>query len=350
MLGTIRNVKLSAVASTVSKNRVSIADRCAHLLTPKKAARMAKGTGFRNLSVVPENVCTSDLCFNAASEIFERGLARREEIGAIIFISQWTDYQLPATAFCLQGRLQLPNDVIAFDVNLGCPGFVSGIYIASMLLSNMDRKVLLCCGDTSARGCWAGDTSMISLFGDAGVAAIVEQCSANENRSIFYNIDSYGERVHVLYNPRGASRAAKITDSEGNIDKTVRDNFTIMDGMGIMDFSLNETPANIERLIEYSGVNKADIDIAFFHQANRIIVESLADKLHLDRSKVPFMCGDIGNTSSASIPVCMTELAQEHIDWNCKTALLSGFGVGLTVASAIMDLRGVNVLETLNYE
>lgn len=343
MLGTINGVELIAVASTVSKDRVSIADRCAHLLTPKKAARLAKGTGFQRLSIAPNEVCTSDLCFNAASEIFDRGLVSREEIGAIVFISQSPDYNVPATAFILQHRLKLPTDIVAFDVNLGCPGFVYGIYLASMLLSSMDRKVLLCCGDAHNRNTWRGDTSMLPLFGDGGSAAIIGR--SNE-RKIFYNIDSYGEGWQALWKPRGGTRAHVITDAEGNLIETVRDNYVIMDGMAIMDFALTETPANIERLVEYAGVERADIDAAFFHQANRMIVESLADKLGLDRSKVPFECTEIGNTSSASIPVCMTELVKRKSFDAFKTSLLSGFGVGLSVASMILDLSQTKVLET----
>ena len=123
-----------------------------------------------------------------------------------------------------------------------------------------------------------------------------------------------------------------------------------MDGMGITEFSLKETPDNIEKLIEYAGVNKSDIDVALFHQANKMIVESLGDKLKLPRERVPFKCEDIGNTSSASIPVCMTELKRRGEFGSFKTALLSGFGVGLSVASLIMDLSETNVLETLQYE
>ena len=88
-----------------------------------------------------------------------------------------------------------------------------------------------------------------------------------------------------------------------------------------------------------------------YQQALRvIIVSSLADKLNMDREKVPFECAEIGNVSSASIPVCMTELKKNHRYGSYKTALLSGFGVGLSIASVIMDLSDTEVLETFDYE
>ncbi|MBQ9479893.1 MAG: hypothetical protein IJU71_10105, partial [Selenomonadaceae bacterium] len=166
----------------------------------------------------------------------------------------------------------------------------------------------------------------------------------------FYNVDSYGERYDALITRRGGSRANKITDLEGNLIETERSNYAYMDGMAIMDFSLKEAPANIEKLIKYAGIGKADIDIALLHQANRMIVEALADKLKIDREKAPFRCEDIGNTSSASIAICMTELKRRGEFGSYKTALISGYGVGLAVTSMILDLSETNVLETLQYE
>ena len=120
-----------------------------------------------------------------------------------------------------------------------------------------------------------------------------------------------------------------------------------MEGMTVMDFSLEDTPNNIEKLLTYANIDRQSIDVALFHQANKIIVESLGDKLKIDRSKVPFKCSEIGNTSSASIPACMTELKKDNEFGKCNVALLSGFGVGMSVASAIMDLSDANILETL---
>ncbi len=120
-----------------------------------------------------------------------------------------------------------------------------------------------------------------------------------------------------------------------------------MDGMGIMDFSLHDTPANINNLLQYAQLSIDKLDIAIVHQAQKLIVESLADKLGLPREKVPFKSGHIGNTDMATIPVCLTELKKdgEYRPW--KTALLSGFGVGLSVASMIVDLSETKVLETI---
>lgn len=344
MLGTIGNVGISHVAAVVPKQRIPVEERCSALMTAKKAVRMARGTGITELSIAPQTMFASDMCVAAAENLFENG-ASRGQIGAVVFVSQTPDSMVPATSFYIQERLQLGTDILAFDVTQGCAGFAYGLYIASSLLSNLDKSVLLLCGDTGSREASPEDTSLFSIVGDAGSAAIISRCRGSGAKKIFFNIESYGERAQVLYGERSGHRAFHLTNPEGK--RTIeRSNYTVMDGMGIMDFSLHEVPANIEALLHYANVEKGEIEMAIVHQAQKLIVESLADKLGLPREKVPFKSGHVGNTDMATIPVCLTELKKdgEYRPW--KTALLSGFGVGLSVASMIVDLSDTVVLET----
>ena len=345
MLGCVEGFNLEVVAATVSKNRVSIEERCGNFLSPKKAARTAKNTGFKKLSIVDEGVCTSDLCYYTVKKLFDKGISRSEDIGAIIFISQSPDYLAPSTAYILQERLDLPKDIIAFDVNLGCSGFVYGIYLAVSLLSNIHRKVLICCGDASLLSDKL-DMPMLPLAGDAGAVAIIGK---SFNSKIFFNIDSYGERYNHLIIPRGGSRANKITNENGDLI-AINDNYFNMDGMEIMYFSTRDVPINIDNLLKFANMKKDELEIAFFHQANKVIVESLADKLEIPQSKVPFESGDVGNANSASIPICMTELKKHNTYTPYRNVLMSGFGVGLSVASLIIDLSDTLVLGTFEYE
>ena len=147
MIGTIRDVGIDLLASTVSKTRVRVVERCASLLSSNKAERMVRGTGVEKISIADSDVFASDLCFDSAKRLLDCG-AEREEIGAIIFVSQTPDYTIPATSFYLQDRLGLSADVLAFDVTQGCAGFTYGLYIAASLLSNLDKNVLLCFDDT----------------------------------------------------------------------------------------------------------------------------------------------------------------------------------------------------------
>ena len=343
MLGVYENIKLEALCATVSKERVSVADRCSHLMTEQKVKRLTKNTGICHLSIADECLCTSDFCQHSAEVLFS-DFVNRNEIGALIFISQTADYLTPATSYYLQQRLNLPNDIMAFDVNLGCSGFVYGLCLAGSLLSVMGkRKVLLCVGDTSSRNAYPQDAGLFSIAGDAGAAVVIEK-NKTKSRRMFFNIDSYGERADMLLVARGGYRAPRLTEN-GHISN-IQENYCNMDGLGVMDFSLRDVPDNIERLLEYAECKKENVDIALLHQANKMIVSFLCDKLEISKEKAPFICSDIGNTSSASIPVCLSELKRLGQYSSYNVALMSGFGVGMSIASVITDISDMKVLET----
>lgn len=343
MIGTIKDVGIDCLTATVSKTRISVAERCAGLITEKKAARLARNTGFTKLSVAAPGVCTSDLCVEAAERLFAAGV-KKDEIGAIIFITQGPDYPAPATSYVIQHRLGLSHDVIAFDISLGCSGFVYGVYVAASMLSNLDKKILVMAGDVSDYF-MPGEIGGRAINGDAGVAAIIGRRDVTMGRRIDYNITSHGDKYRILIAPRGGARAPKITNEKGE-PVPIADNFTIMDGAEVMNFSAYETYENIRMLLDYLGIGVDGLDIAFLHQANLAIVDALRNRLGLSEGKAPFASDEVGNTSSASIPVCMAELKRRGKYVPPQKALLSGFGIGMSVATMVMDLSETKVLET----
>ena len=175
MLGIIENVTIESLVATVSKDRVPVEERCKDIIKPKRMARVKAGTGIEKLSVVAPGITASDLCVASAERIFDEGLAKREDIGAVFFVTQKPDYPLPATSYSIQQRLNLGTDIMAFDVNCSCPGFVYGVYIAASMQSNLQKKILLCCGDviTSEYIVNPRDTSGRPIMGEGGAAAII---------------------------------------------------------------------------------------------------------------------------------------------------------------------------------
>jgi len=348
LFGIIKDVRIEALATSLSKKRMTVEERVGDLIKPKRLARVIAGTGVEKLSIVQPGISASDLCVASAERIFDEGIVKREDIGAVFFVTQRPDYPLPATSYCIQDRLGLGTDIMAFDVNCSCPGFVYGIHIAASMLSNLGKKVLLCCGDVTSNpeDTNPTDTAFMTIMGDAASVAILGRTAESAKKKIYYNIDSYGDRFKKLYEPRGAARERKRTTADG--ERIIEpENYTIMDGMAITDFTLKEVPDNIMALLKYAELSKDDVDIALVHQANGLIVNSLAEKLGMSSEVMPFKCANIGNTDMASIPTAMTELKKDGADYTkYHKALLSGFGAGLSVASMIMDLSDINILPT----
>lgn len=162
-----------------------------------------------------------------------------------------------------------------------------------------------------------------------------------------FNIDSYGERWNKLFRNNGTRHFKKVL--AGQVDRCELVVPYSMDGAAIMDFTLFEVVDNIEGLICAAKISKEDIGAYLFHQPQKMLVNDMAEKLGLNPETVIQNAQHIGNTNSASIPLLLTEIGA---DWNNranKKVLMSGFGVGLSVASTILNLDDLKVMETQKY-
>lgn len=301
-------------------------------------ALFAKTTGIRERRVAAENVTCSDLCFAAASDILAHKHAR-DEIDLVIFVSQSPDYFLPATSVLLQQRLGLRKDCMAFDINLGCSGYVYGLSVAASLLqSGQLKKALLLVGDKSTTSTNYKDKSAYPLFGDAGTATLLEYDA--QGGPWHFNLQSDGSGKNSIIIEDGACRhphsaaSDELHEIEPGIARRRRD--LALDGMDIFNFALKEVAPNINTLLGASGVDKEQIDYAVLHQANKLINETVRKKLKIDPSKTPYSIDLFGNTSSASIPLTMCHAIKEDLQSKPLTLLLSGFGVGYSWASAVI--------------
>lgn len=335
MLSEIKNVRIEAISACLPDKILSLTEYAPNLITEKEVKRFVKNTGFSTLAIADNNVTASDLCQKAAENIFGNANISKNEIGALIFVSQTPDWYLPATSHYLQHKLGLSEDILCFDINEGCSGYVQGLYLASVLIqSKQCKKVLLLAGDTISKITDPSDRATRLIFGDAGTASILSNSGKN---CIYFNINTYGDRYKAIITENTRHRNTPLNSTSGHLS---------LDGMAIMDFTLNDVPKNMHKLMDYSNCADADIDYYFCHQANKLILTALADKIGVERSKIPFAADKTGNTSSASIPVL---LCQKQYDYLHKV-MLCGFGGGLACASCIVDLSDTKILDVIYYE
>lgn len=304
--------------------------------------------GVKERRFADENTCSSDLCYAAAEKLFTEFNIDREEIDLLIFISQTPDYRMPATSVLLQERLKLLTSAVAFDINLGCSAFLYGLTIAySMLMAGGIRKALILDGETRSKVYSQRDRKTGFLFGDGGVAAIIER-GEKFGRS-WFSLNSDGSRESLIKIPAGGYRKMsscetvkeRVVDEYGNIRS---EEHGYMNGADVFNFVIREVPKDFERLLEYSGASKESIDYFVFHQANSYINGFLAKKLKLPEAKIPTTIGNFGNTSSVSIPLTIVSELRDRLS-DHKRLLLSGFGVGLTWGTAIINVQDCYVGE-----
>ncbi len=297
--------------------------------------------GVKERRFADEKTCSSDLCYAAAKELIEGMGLKREEIGLLLFISQTPDYRMPATSVLLQERLKLPTSTITIDINLGCSAFLYGLTVAySMIISGAVDKALVLDGETRSKVYSLKDRKTGFLFGDAGVAALIER-GGKFGRS-WFSLNSDGSRESLIKVPAGGYRnmsscetlREKVVDEHGNIRS---DEQGYMNGADVFNFVIREVPKDFNRLLAYSGADISSIDYFVFHQANSYINGFLAKKLKLPEDKLPSTIHKYGNTSSVSIPLTVVSELKENLKGH-KRLLMSGFGVGLTWGTAIIDM------------
>jgi len=299
--------------------------------------------GVTERRFVDENTCSSDLCFAAAEILLNDLKINREEIDLLIFISQTPDYRMPASSILLQERLKLPTTVIAFDINLGCSAFLYGLTVAyAMIASGTVKKALILDGETRSKVYSQKDRKTGFLFGDGGVAAIVN--GGEKYKKSWFSLNSDGSRESLIKIPAGGYRKMsscetvkeKVVDEYGNIRSEEQG---YMNGADVFNFVIREVPKDFNKLLQYAEQDISSIDYFIFHQANSYINNHLAKKLKLPEEKIPSTIGKYGNTSSVSMPLTIvSELRGQLFDH--KRLLMSGFGVGLSWGTAVINMEG----------
>ena len=304
--------------------------------------------GIRERRMASPEICSSDLCYAAAEKLIADMQIDRTEIDALIFVSQTPDYRMPATSITLQNRLELPNQTMAFDVNLGCSGFVYGLSMAFSLAQQPSvRKILLLDGETRTKAYSQKDRKTAFLFGDGGIAALITK-DTKFGPSVF-SMNSDGSRHELIMTKAGGYRTPsspetvveKVMDDDGNIRSLEHGQ---MNGPDVFNFVIREIPKDIKCIYNESGVEKDQIDYFVFHQANSYINGYLLKKLKLDPTRVPMSIEKFGNTSSVSIPLTIATQLKDKLQGR-KQLLLAGFGTGLSWGTAVLDTVDCHVSE-----
>lgn len=334
VIGQYKNIKISAVAAAVSNTWTSLDS----MKTEENAAmidKFKKSTGVLGRYDAGLYQTTSDFCCAAAKEIIEAKEIEREDIGGVVYVTQTSDYRLPATACLLAHRLGLSKECMAFDVNLGCSGYVYGLNIAAAIMNSSNvTKILLLVGDTSAKERSHKQKiktshSATMLFGDSGTATLLEKVTDGTEMTGAFRTD--GEGYKAIIAPYGAWR---------HPDASVVS--THMNDVDVFNFTIREVPELVKEYLEYSNTTVDDYDCFVPHQANAYILKNLAKRIGFPYEKFLVSIDEFANTSSASIPISLVKEYGKETSGIIKP-LMCGFGVGLSwgIVGTTMDVADI---------
>jgi 3-oxoacyl-[acyl-carrier-protein] synthase-3 len=298
--------------------------------------KIVQVTGIEERRIAAVGETAGDLAVQACQRLFRETKVDASTIDALLFCTQSPDYfpSVPATACTLQDRLGLPQSCGAFDYSLGCSGFTYGLWLArALVLSGSAKKCLLVMSETVAKNCAPDDMATTVNFGDGAAACLVsdepEGAWAELGDSV---VGTDGKGAPNLIVRGGGARAP----DEPSV--------LTMNGAEVFSFTLHTVHLAIEKLLEKTKTPRERIDWYLFHQANRFLVESLGKKMAIPRERLPIDIADIGNTSSASIPILIERCQRKGLLVPEQLAVLCGFGVGYSWGATLARfLPGVAV-------
>jgi 3-oxoacyl-[acyl-carrier-protein] synthase-3 len=302
-------------------------------------ARVAARTGVAARRVARPSETAFDLARQACDALFAENPGQLAEVDAILFCTQTGDYVMPPNSSLLHGSLGLKQDVFALDYNLACSGFVYGLALAQgLILGGVASNIMLVTADTYSKFINSRDRAARALFGDGAAATLIGPsesgrglvdviCATSGKDHRRFMIPAGGLRLQ-----RTAETAIPHVDSSGNY-RSLED--IHMDGAGVLAFVNAAVPAQVETLLARNSLTVADLDLVIFHQASQMAIDSLTRRLSIPREKVFVNIGRIGNTVSASIPIAIRDAIDQGVLRPGHRVLLSGFGVGMSWATAI---------------
>ena len=336
----VKNVRIAGIAAGVPKQVSSVLDANNNdsLAEGTSAEDFVKSTGVKERRV-SQKFTTSDLCCAAAEQLIIDLNWNKNEIDAIIFVSQTADYILPATSCIIQDRLKLPKECYATDIALGCSGWVYGLSSAVSLMSTgCIKKVLLMAGDAKKRAKAPTDP----LFGHAGTVTALEYKEGESGFKFHFGTDGSG--YDAIITPDGGSRnqvSAKSFEQYQFEGKMMHRMQTRMKGMDVFSFGISTAPKTVKKLAERFGFDYLDADYFVFHQANMKMNSMITKKLKLPQEKVPSCMYNFGNTSSASIPLTIVTQLKDKFEHKPTKFICCGFGVGLSWGTVAFETNNI---------
>ena len=349
-----RNKRITGVLTVIPKNCKTFDEEMKNYQADKKRSRRLKLVmGYDRHHFVEPGVCASDLAVFGVETLLHEGKLRKEEIDAIVTVTQSPDYFMPTTGAVIHGRLGLDSHVYCVDISQGCTGYLTGLMEAFSLLDQpQTRKVLLIYVDVLSHKVSKEDRNSYPLIGDAASVTVVER--TEEETRIDGEIRMDGSRHDALMIPAGGFRqpstpetAVLHEDSEGN--RRSLDNL-VMKGADVFNFVQTEMPPLLASLFARLGVKKEEIDWFLFHQPNKFMVEKLAQAIDVPLEKMPSnIVTYFGNASGVTIPTNICYNVGEKLLGHTYKVCLAGFGVGLTWGAMVLELGQLDFCEMVEF-
>lgn len=333
-----RPVKISAVGTHVPKRIVTNDELSLTLDTSDEW--ISTRTGIRERRIADDSEAASDLGAIAAARALEAASVRPEELDLIIVASLSPDMQVPSTASFISGKIGADNTP-AFDLSAACTGFIYALATGSAFIaSGQAEKVLVVGAEVVSRMIDWTDRSTAVLFGDGAGAVLLEVADSGNEGILGFDLGNDPAGTELLKVPAGGSREPATEETVAS-----RRHFIRMNGGEVYKFATRIIVSSVSEVLSRNGCRVEEVDLFIPHQANIRIIDAAARKLGIAAERVFSNLARYGNTSCASIPLCLDEAAAEGRIHSGELVLMVGFGAGLSWGSCLVRMGELKRIE-----
>ena len=291
-------------------------------------------TGIKERRIVSGNENAVDLGLKAAQNALGKSNIKVEDIDCVIAASSAPPQLYPSLACQIQARLDIPNHIPAFDITAACSGLIYALQVARGFIgSGLYKNILLVAADNNSRLVDWEDRGTSILFGDGAGAMVITEAEDGIDDILSLDIKSDGKIGQYIYMNLPGKNCPLVEPCD-EVDAKIH-----MAGRDVYKFVVTTLPDFIDECIKNSGLTAEEIDYLIPHQANQRIIEAMQSRLKYSDDKVISNIKYYGNTSAASIPIALVEGVQKGKIKLGSTALLCGFGAGMTWGGAVLRLR-----------
>lgn len=299
-----------------------------HILTNEDLTRMVDTTdewimsrvGIRERHVLKEEgLATSDMAVEAIKELFRKTGTTPDEVDLLVWCGVTADHLFPATANIISDKLGVKN-AFSFDINAGCSSFLfSLVTVAPFIETGRCKKVVLVGADNLTKFTDYTDRTTCPLFGDGAAAVLLEPTTEDIGfLDSITRVDGAG-RKHLYLQAGGSLMPASM--------ETIlrRQHYIYQDGQAVFKAAVSKMADTSLELMEKNNLKSEDISWLLPHQANLRIIDATGNRMGLPREKVMINIDKCGNTSAATVPLCM---------WDYESKLKKGDNIIMTTFGA----------------
>ena len=289
-------------------------------------------TGIVERHIAPPEMSSGDMAINAAKRALDMAHLQGSDISAVIVATTTPDHTFPNTASLVQVAIGAEN-AFGFDLSAACSGLIYSLELAySLLMQKKYRYVLLCGAEKLSAITNYEDRNTCVLFGDGAGALILGRCD-DDSGQLASDLHINGAYGDVLKLPAGGSRNPASHETVEQKLHTIH-----MQGKETFKLAVNAMAGSCKAVLEEAGVDVSNLKLVIPHQANKRIIEAVAHRINVREDQLFVNVDKYGNTSAASISICLDEAFRSGRVQRGDMVLLVAFGAGLTWGAQLIRL------------